>query len=76
MKTVSKGMKKGVVLSALFCWGSSKGDRANIESEMHHLKNIFKNDTCSTTEIQVPCTNENVHIFGIQTNCHSYHIMQ
>jgi hypothetical protein len=49
---------------------------ANIEREMHHLKNMFKNDACSTTEIKVPCTKEKARSFGIPTNWHSYHIIQ
>jgi hypothetical protein len=61
VKTVKKGMKDGVDLSALCGWGRSKCDTANIEREMHHLKNMFKNDAYSTTEIKLPCT-EKKHI--------------
>jgi hypothetical protein len=61
MKTVKQGKEEGVDLSALFGWGSSKCDTTIIEREMHHLKDMFKNDTYSTTEIKVPCT-EKKHI--------------
>jgi hypothetical protein len=69
-------MKEGVVLFALFGWGTSKCDAAYIEREMQYINNMFKNDACSTTEIQVPCTKEKARSFGIPTNWHSYHIIQ
>jgi hypothetical protein len=67
---------KKVFLPTLYGWGSSICDIANIETEMHHFKNMFKKDAYSTTEILVPSTQEKAHNFRIQTNWHSYHTIQ